>query len=111
MSSDNNEFIFGENGIGDFECNIGRVITVFTESGGCSGVGFTGLLVKADCRFIKLITDLPSAPPSPFGSCDFRGAVRDRNCCVKGRDHRCSDFGTVVIIPIKQIVAFVFNDI
>lgn len=88
--------------------NIGRVITVFTKSGGCSGRGFTGLLVKVNRKFIKLVSSFPSAPRHPFGRDfdfdfdDFRFRHRD---CEKSR------FGTVIIIPIRDIVAFVFNEV
>jgi hypothetical protein len=97
----------------DFECfnkNVGRMVTIFTQSGGCSGSGFTGLLVYANHDFIKLITSLPAAPPDPFGMgeninvCCRRDHDRDRRRC-------CREFGTVIIIPIKKIVAFVFNEV
>ncbi len=95
-----------ENGIADqLEDNIGRVITVFTESGGCSGRGFTGLLVKVkDNDFIKLITSLPSAPRHPFGRRFDFDFDRDDRC-------HCERQGTLVVIPIRQIVSFVFNQI
>lgn len=82
--------------------NIGRTITVFTQSGGCSGMGFTGLLVAVNCRFIKLITQLPSAPRHPFGK---NNDSRRRSC-----DRDRSRFGTAIIIPISKIVSFVFNE-
>jgi len=89
--------------------NTGKIITVFTASGGCSGRGFTGLLVEANCRFIKLITTLPSAPRHPFGrnGCDGGwGGGFDGGCeCNRSR------FGTAIIIPIRHIVSFVFNEI
>ncbi len=91
--------------------NTGRVITVFTKSGGCSGRGFTGLLVKVDCRFIKLVTELPSAPRHPFGKRFDRegsfgfGFDGGGCCCDRSR------FGTAIIIPIRDIVAFVFNEV
>ena len=109
MSFDNNVGIFGEGNVGSFEDNIGRIVTIFTESGGASGSGFTGLLVHADCRFIKLITCLPSAPPCPFGMNEFSRRRRGRgfdDCCC--RDAR---FGTAIVIPVDQIVAFVFNEV
>ncbi len=111
MSFDNNSGIFGESNIGDFEDNIGRIVTIFTESGGASGSGFTGLLVSADCRFIKLITSLPSAPPCPFGGNEFTRDDGDfgrrRRCCC----HREARFGSAIVIPVNQIVAFVFNEV
>lgn len=105
----------------DLECNKGRIITVFTESGGCTGCGFTGLLVEVNCKFIKLITELPSAPSHPFGF--------DNGCCCRnggfgnnfdnfgvgsrrGHDRCCRDrFGTAIVIPVCKIVSIVFNEI
>jgi hypothetical protein len=80
--------------------NIGRVVTIFTSSGGCSGRGFTGLLVRVDCGTCKLITSLPSAPRHPFG---FNGDSFDH--CDRSR------FGSAIVIPIRQIVSCVFNEI
>jgi hypothetical protein len=85
--------------------NIGRVITIFTQSGGCSGRGFTGLLVNVDCHTIRLVTALPSAPRNPFGISQFN----DFGFNSRGRCHR-TRFGTSIIIPINKIVSFVFND-
>ena len=85
--------------------NIGRVVTIFTQSGGCSGRGFTGLLVSVNSDTCKLVTSLPTAPRSPFGISDFRDADDRRRC------HCGSRLGTAVVIPINKIVSFVFNDI
>ena len=101
--------------------NIGRVITVFTKSGGCSGNGFTGLLTEVNRQSIRLISSFSSAPRHPFGrdfdDCDRdRDRNRDRDCdrdCDRDRNRRrdCDRFGTVIIIPIRSIVAFVFNEV
>lgn len=80
--------------------HIGRVVTVFTTSGGCSGRGFTGLLVSVDCNKIKLATALPSAPRHPFGVQSIDPAF---HFCP-----RASRAGTSVIIPISKIVSFAF---
>jgi hypothetical protein len=112
MSTNRNDYFdepdLDEDGlINDLSANTGRIITVFTKSGGCSGRGFTGLLVKVDCKFIKLITELPSAPRHPFGKrfdqddFGFGGGC----CCERSR------FGTAIVIPIRDIVAFVFNEV
>lgn len=86
--------------------NIGRIVTVFTRSGGCSGSGFTGLLIHVDCNVIELITRIPSAPRHPFGRQfsfnDFSGSG-----CSCQRDR----FGTRIVIPVRDIVAVVFNEI
>lgn len=103
-------FIFDEDR-NDLFSNVGRLITVFTESGGASGNGFTGMLIEANCRYIKLITSLPSAPRNPFGIGVEPFESRERGFCGGGRrDHQCR-FGTVLIIPVRQIVCYVFNQI
>lgn len=82
--------------------NEGRIITVFTQSGGKSGCGFTGLLLEANRCFIKLMTEFPSRPSDPFGLDIDR---RDR--CHR----RCDRLGTIIVIPVDKIVALVFNEI
>jgi len=84
--------------------NIGRVVTVFTKSGGATGCGFTGLLVRVECDFIKLTTEIPCAPSHPFGEFINNGSARRNRCCG-------NEFGTSVIIPIDAIVSFVFNEL
>ena len=70
--------------------NLGRVITVFTSSGGCSGRGFTGVLVSANSCSIKLITSLPNTSPNPFNN-------QSSSCGTQ--------FGTTVEIPTDKIAA------
>ena len=101
---------FGGNGgfpLIDCLCgNVGRVVTVFTASGGASGSGFTGLLVWADNQTVKLVTNLPSAPPNPLGDCGCNnGMAWNSNYC------NGSMYGSVVVIPTCQIVSFVFSEI
>ena len=100
---------FGSNGLPLIEClcaNVGRVVTVFTSSGGASGSGFTGLLVWANNQTVKLVTNLPSAPPNPLGECGCNnGMYWNSNYC------NGSMYGSVVVIPTCQIVSFVFSEI
>ncbi len=114
-------FIFNEDR-NDLFSNVGRLVTIFTQSGGESGSGFTGLLIEANCRFIKLITSLPSAPRHPFGvEADRFDRDRDRDDrghgCFRNRDRfdrrdrDHSRFGTIIIIPVNKIVSYVFNEI
>lgn len=80
--------------------NVGRIITAFTQSGGCSGRGFTGLLA-ADGDFIKLITSLPSAPRHPSGTSDSNSGSR----CNRSR------LGASSMISRDKIVTYVFNQV
>ena len=70
--------------------NLGRVVTVFTSSGGNSGKGFTGVLVSSNSRSIKLITSVPNISPNPFNN--------PSSSCV-------TQFGTNIEIPTDKIVA------
>ncbi len=86
--------------------NIGRVVTIFTASGGVSGSGFTGLLVWANNNAVKLVTNLPSAPANPLGDCGCNnGLFWNSNYCGNSTN------GSSVIIPTCQIVSFVFTEI
>ena len=83
--------------------NIGRVVTVFTESGGESGSGFTGLVSRVREGCVRLITSIPSAPFERFNNRERR---RSGDCCFNLCEHcRNSHFGSVVVIPIRKIVA------
>ena len=81
---------------------IGETVTIFTESGGCSGRGFTGVIISVNDCFIRLVTSFGSAPSFVLGD-DFRGGRNFRNNCG-----RCN-FGSVADIPVDKIVAFVHN--
>lgn len=81
--------------------NIGRVVTIFTKSGGVSGCGFTGLLVSVNSDVVKCVTELPSAPTSPFGT-----------NVVNTNFNRCrNELGTTVVIPVNAIASCVFNQV
>lgn len=88
--------------------NTGKVVTIFTESGGCSGEGFTGLVACVHDDACKVITTLPSGPAYPFeGTC--RHGCNDnialcRRCCT-------SHFGSAVYIPLCKIVACVAAEV
>ena len=101
--------IGGVSGLPLIDClcsNIGRVVTIFTASGGVSGSGFTGLLVWANNQTVKLVTNLPSAPPNPLGDCGCNnGLMWNSNYC------NGSMYGSVVVIPTCQIVSFVFSEV
>lgn len=101
---------FGFDGdVGNLCRFIGQTVTVFTSSGGASGCGFTGVLMSANECFIRLLTCVGSAPSCPIGS----------NCC--GCPPPCYDkggygysnygLGSIVVIPVDQIVSFCHNAI
>lgn len=101
---------------------IGETVTIFTTSGGASGCGFTGIVLAVNPCFVRLVTEIGSAPTNPLAEniCgDFdnddrggpvgmmgvdRGQDRGRD---RGRNRR--EVGSVVDIPIDRIAAFVHN--
>ena len=109
----------------------GTTVTIFTASGGLSGSGFTGVLAGICDGCVKLITCIGAAPCCPLGSSctggwgagfngnwggGFNGGWGGFNngwgsfgndCgCGFGNDNV---LGSVVNIPINQIVGFVHN--
>lgn len=94
--------------IGDY---IGETVTIFTTSGGCSGKGFTGVVIFADHCFVRLVTRIGPPPGCALG-----------NACCPGFNRRWSGYGggygdgygyntvgSVVDIPVDTIAAFVHN--
>ncbi|MDR2940906.1 MAG: hypothetical protein LBV08_11420 [Clostridiales bacterium] len=92
---------------------VGQTVTIFTESGGLSGSGFTGLLAGVSDDTVKVITCIGSPPSCPVGSaCNFcnrcRGGIntKPRAVCQPG-----NFLGSVTEIPLSKIVAFTHNAI
>lgn len=98
---------FEGRGIGGHLCSfIGETVTLFTESGGNSGRGFTGVVISVNDCFVRLVTRFGSPPSCALGSdcdCCFRSGRNFRN-----NSERCN-FGSVADIPVDKIVAFVHN--
>ncbi len=81
-------------------CNIGKTVTIFTESGGISGSGFTGVLLSADCNCVRLLACVGAAPSCPIGSACTGvygpfGNVEANNYQFVG-----NPLGAICIIPI-----------
>ena len=95
---------------------IGQTITIFTESGGLSGSGFTGVLISADCECIRLLTDFGLPPACPVGSaCTGRGLDgfdgMDGRYGFFGRfgfgdGYTGNPFGSLCIIPTNRVVSY-----
>lgn len=102
---------------------IGETVTIFTESGGGSGQGFTGIVIGCNECFVRLVTSFGSAPSHVFGKdrnvfdCNCRSCRNDNNrnhCSFCGnndhnRNNNHFEVGSVINIPIDKIVAFVHN--
>jgi hypothetical protein len=101
---------------------IGQTVTLFTESGGLSGSGFTGTLASVNNNIARIITSIGAAPTCPIGSgCGF-GYNNDNNnynCNCNSNDYNNNDcnngfygnnwLGSVTEIPICKIVSFTHN--
>ena len=108
---------------------VGETVTIFTESGGPSGCGFTGVVLAVNCNFIRLVTQQGTAPACPIGSAccpefddgptgvggvgagiGFGGGM---GCPPKPPCPKPPAFtvGSVCDIPIDKIVAFCHNAI
>lgn len=103
---------------------IGETVTIFTTSGGESGMGFTGVILAVNSTYVRLITQIGAAPACPLGNCcseiphkstlaanrvkenrdmnKKEETQREVDCSVKRR-------GSVTDIPLEKIVAFVHN--
>lgn len=97
---------------------VGTTVTIFTTSGGESGVGFTGVLVFVDPCFIKLITCIGPAPCCPLGSACTGGRLGfgdggfgfgDRFADRFGCGCFINNVGSETVIPVDRIAAFVHN--
>ena len=96
---------------------LGQTITIFTLSGGESGSGFTGVIMNIECDFISLLTKIGPAPACALGNeCnDFTHEDKhtDNLASHTSSDNKVrsniSSLGSVVIIPINKIAAFVHN--
>jgi hypothetical protein len=97
---------------------VGETVTIFTTSGGQSGFGFTGVVLKVNPCFVRLITRIGPAPGCALGNdCTDLSPAYDRydngyggynrNRCHRDRPIR--DVGSVVDIPLDRIAAFVHN--
>jgi hypothetical protein len=106
----------------------GTTVTIYTESGGASGCGFTGVLILCNPCFVRLITCIGPAPCCSLGStCQTCCCPTFDNCSQFGRRISSNKFGVggfgagfnnficnvgaTVDIPVDKIVAFVHNAI
>jgi hypothetical protein len=81
---------------------IGETVTIYTTSGGQSGCGFTGCILRVNPCFVRLVTRIGAAPGCAVGS-----------SCERCRRDPCNfsirNIGSVCDIPIDRIACFVHN--
>lgn len=83
---------------------IGRTVTIFTTSGGESGSGFTGVILRVNNNFVTLLTQVGTVP----------GTVLDNEASVSSTNEtrvngKCPSHGVETDIPIDRIAAFEHN--
>ncbi|WP_045165885.1 hypothetical protein [Caldicellulosiruptor naganoensis] len=98
---------------------LGETVTVFTESGGESGQGFTGVLALVTPRFVRLIVTVGTPPDDLFmyrmyrregeRECEEHEHHRRHRYCCYPYPRRFCGLGSIVDIPCRKIVAFVHN--
>lgn len=71
--------------------NLGRMCTIFTNTGGRGGDGFTGVLSDVDNNSCRLVSLEPA---------DFSGPDRNRG---RRRGCGCRGVGSVQTIPLDKI--------
>lgn len=105
----------------ELENFIGKTVTIFTTSGGESGSGFTGVLIRVNSRFVTLITKIGPAPGCALGNActDTMSDITDDE--DEFTDHRRTtrrttrrrrvirNLGAETDIPIDRIASFVHN--
>ncbi len=108
----------GENGYGlnlegDFAFAmskyIGQTVTIFTQSGGTSGCGFTGVVIGVNECFVRLITQIGPAPGCALGNAcggsNMSNGIGCGNEMMMGAP--IATVGSVTDIPLSSIVSFV----
>ncbi len=84
----------------------GETVTVFVNSGGAAGKGFTGVLLLQTDSYLKLLI-LPSAPPEcTLGNTCSGRKVNFLFCTLCPYN---KTIGTIAEIPCEAVTAFVHN--
>ncbi len=91
----------------NFRQFTGQTVTVFVNAGGEVGKGFTGVLLDSTHTYIKLLM-LPAMPPacSLGNACSSHDDILFCGLCPFNKK---ASVGSVAVIPISNIAAFVHN--
>ncbi len=92
----------------DFNRFIGQTVTVFVNAGGDAGKGFTGVLMERTNCCIKLLM-LPSMPPACSLGNSCNSFQENPLFCALCPFNRKASVGSIAVIPINNIAAFVHN--
>ncbi len=85
---------------------IGQTVTIFTTSGGASGCGFTGVLLRVNPVFVTLVDRIGTPPANPLSEsvCGDHRDLRNKEDCFFA-------VGSVCDIPTNKIASFCHNAI
>ena len=89
---------------------IGQTVTIFTTSGGCSGSGFTGVLVSVSECVVRLLVNAGEAPACPLGS-SCSGTMTPYGNGSYNYGYYGNPLGAIAVIPTDAIAAFTHNAI
>jgi hypothetical protein len=104
----------GYGGYGTYDlCRyIGQTVTIFTQSGGVTGCGFTGVLMSVNDCYVRLLTSVGAAPDCPIGSRCCKPSCDTSYGNYGGNYGGCGNYlGSVIVIPKDKIVSFCHNAI
>ncbi|MBU5269325.1 hypothetical protein [Clostridium cochlearium] len=102
-----------DNFIDHMEEYIGKVVTIFTTSGGDSGAGFTGVLLEVNEDYIRILTRMGPAPSCALGNCcsGIQDNVEPGQTVPGGPSCGGTSIGSIADIPIDRIASFAHNTI
>lgn len=89
---------------------IGQTVTIFTTSGGASGCGFTGVLLRVSNDYVTLVNRIGTPPANPLS--EIICGNMNPNCGQGGKgmdDRPIYNVGSVCDIPVDKIAAFCHN--
>ncbi len=92
----------------EFNRFIGQTVTVFVNAGGDAGKGFTGVLMEKTTSCIKLLI-LPSMPPACSLGNSCSSYQESPLFCALCPFNKKASVGSIAVIPINNIIAFVHN--
>lgn len=94
----------------NFDEFIGRTVTVYVNSGGLAGNGFTGVLIGKEDTYIRLLI-MPATPPACSLNSECFAKSSNTLLCISCPFNDNVTVGAIAEILISSIVAFVHNNI
>ncbi|WP_105616240.1 hypothetical protein [Vallitalea okinawensis] len=86
---------------------IGKTVTIFTDSGGKSGLGFTGVLLSVNSYMVSIVTKMGPPPDNPLNH--PQQPISFNRHLGGYRQPKNISVGSITDIPVNKIAAFVHN--